>query len=82
MAISTSDIDALPDWTTAQELKAVKNAIIQIEMSGQSYTLGSRSLSRADLGALYSEKRRLERQLQAETGVDTSIGLARLARAK
>ena len=46
---------------TAQEmLDAVNKAIIAIAVGGQSYKIGSRSLTRADLKQLYSMKNCLQ----------------------
>lgn len=52
-----------------EELKQVKAAIVAIQSGAQEYRLGSRQLRRADLGLLYKERDRLEREiLSAERG--------------
>lgn len=52
---------------TAQEmLDAVNKAIIAIAVGGQSYKIGSRSLTRADLKQLYSMKNDLMAQVASE----------------
>lgn len=53
--------------TTAQEmLDSVNAAIMAIAVGGQSYKIGSRSLTRADLKQLYSIKSDLMAQVAAE----------------
>ena len=52
--------------TTGEMLEAVNNAIMAIAVGGQSYKIGSRSLTRADLGQLYNIKNDLTAQLAAE----------------
>ena len=54
------------DMSTAQLLKEVNNAISTILIGGQSYTIGRRTLTRADLGALRSLRSDLMAQLSAE----------------
>lgn len=52
---------------TAQEmLDAVNKAIVAIAVGGQSYKIGSRSLTRADLKQLYSMKNDLMAQVASE----------------
>lgn len=52
--------------TTQEMLNSVNNAIIAIAVGGQSYKIGSRSLTRADLKQLYNIKNDLTAQLAAE----------------
>ena len=47
-------------------LDSVNAAIMAIAVGGQSYTIGSRSLTRADLKQLYDIKNDLTAQLTAE----------------
>lgn len=47
-------------------LEQVNNAIMAIAVGGQSYKIGSRSLTRGDLKQLYSIKNDLEAQLAQE----------------
>lgn len=49
-------------------LEEVNKAIENILLGGQAYTLGSRSMTRADLGLLYSMKNDLTAQLAAGDG--------------
>lgn len=49
------------------ELAEVNEAISTILKGGQSYKIGSRSLSRADLSALLKMKNDIEQQLADET---------------
>lgn len=52
--------------TTKEMLDSVNAAIMAIAVGGQSYKIGSRSLTRADLKQLYTIKNDLTAQLQAE----------------
>ncbi len=54
--------------TSTQRLDEIETAITTILTTGQSYTTGDgRSLSRADLSALYAERRKIEGELAEET---------------
>lgn len=54
--------------TTNQEmLECINAAIIAIAVGGQSYKIGSRSLTRADLKQLYHIKNDLTAQIAAES---------------
>ena len=53
--------------SAAALLQQVNEAIISIMVGGQSYTIGTRSLTRADLGVLRAMKADLEAQAAAET---------------
>lgn len=55
----------LTDYTPAQMLAEVNKAIQAILIGGQSYKIGSRSLTRADLALLRSMKNDLEAQAAA-----------------
>lgn len=46
--------------TPIEELNVINEAIYKILVGGQAYKIGSRSLTRADLGLLYQRKRELE----------------------
>ena len=52
--------------TKAEMLEQVDNAIMAIAVGGQSYKIGSRSLTRADLKQLYTIKNDLTAQLSQE----------------
>lgn len=52
--------------TTQEMLDSVNAAIVAIAVGGQSYKIGSRSLTRADLKQLYNIKNDLTAQLAAE----------------
>lgn len=56
--------------STKDLLDAVNNAILAIAVGGQSYKIGSRSLTRGDLKQLYSIKNDLTAQLAAENSGD------------
>ncbi len=54
-------------YGTAQEqLKMLNEAIYKILVGGQSYKIGTRSLTRADLNTLITERNRLEAQIGGE----------------
>lgn len=54
------------DYDVAERLADVNNAIQAVLLGGQSYKIGSRSLSRADLALLRSMRDDLEAQLAEE----------------
>lgn len=49
------------------ELAEVKKAIATIHAGGQSYRIGSRSLTRADLQTLYARQNELESKIAEES---------------
>ena len=53
-------------YGTQEMLNKVNEAIMAIAVGGQSYKIGSRSLTRADLKQLYAMKNDLTAQLAAE----------------
>lgn len=57
--------------TTAEMLDSVNKAIIAIATTGQSYKIGSRALTRADLKQLYA----LRNDLTAQQAAENSSGL-------
>lgn len=59
------------EMTPAEMLAEVKNAIYTVLVGGQSYTIGSRSMTRADLGLLKSMRDDLEAQVS--TGGNTGL---------
>lgn len=54
-------------YSTSELLEHVNNAIVAITVGGQSYKIGSRSLTRADLKQLYTIKNDLTAQQAAES---------------
>ena len=52
--------------TASQMLSQVNQAIMNIMVGGQSYQIGSRKLTRADLSTLRDMKKELEAQVSAE----------------
>ena len=50
-----------------EQLKNVNEAIYKILAGGQSYRIGTRSLTRADLATLIAERNKLEAQLQGSS---------------
>lgn len=63
--------------TSRTQLAEVNAAISTILSGGQSYKIGSRSLTRADLAKLYDMKKELESEIAEET----NNGLGRRAAA-
>lgn len=57
--------------TPEEQLSVVNEAIYAVLKGGQSYKLGSRHLTRADLGLLYN----MQSKLQAQISVDYNSGL-------
>lgn len=53
--------------TNREMLESVNSAIMAIAVGGQSYKIGSRSLTRADLKQLYKIKNDLTAQIAAES---------------
>lgn len=66
MADENNNQSAVPT-TTQEMLNSVNNAILAIAVGGQSYKIGSRSLTRADLKQLYAIKNDLTAQLVSES---------------
>ena len=58
----TTEVTRQYDSPQAQ-LKVLNDAIYAILAGGQSYKIGSRSLTRADLGTLISERDKIEQKL-------------------
>lgn len=56
--------------TTAELLAEVETAIQTVAVGGQSYTIGSRSMTRADLKTLYSMRNDLTAQLVSESSAN------------
>lgn len=52
--------------TASKMLSQVNQAIMNIMVGGQSYQIGSRKLTRADLSTLRTMKKELEAQVNAE----------------
>lgn len=53
-------------YTATEMLGEVNNAIYTVLVGGQSYKIGTRQLTRADLNLLYKMKNDLMAQVQAE----------------
>ena len=58
--------DTNAEYTVAQRLAEVNQAIQAVMLGGQSYKIGSRSLTRADLSTLRSMRNELESMLAAD----------------
>lgn len=50
-----------------EQLEQINAAIAKIEMGAQEYRIGSRSVRRGDLAALYAERRRLQQELAVQS---------------
>lgn len=61
-------MDGAEDLSNEELLKQVKKAISKVMTGGQSYQIGSRSLTRADLGML----RQLKNELTAAVNEESS----------
>lgn len=65
--------------TQEEQLEAVNEAIYTILVGGQSYKIGSRSLTRADLSELYAMQKALRSEIEndGDTGLlgDTSVAV-------
>lgn len=59
----------VPYGTPAEQLKALNEAIYTVLAGGQSYKIGTRSLTRADLGTLIAERDRIEAQVGGSSGL-------------
>lgn len=49
MAVTTTQLDNLPNYTDAQMVKACRKAIVDILAGGQNYSINGRTLGMADL---------------------------------
>lgn len=58
------------------QLDSVNAAISAIESGAQEYKIGTRSVRRADLSTLYSERHRLESIIERASGT-TTVGVMR-----
>lgn len=47
-----------------EQLEQLNKAILAIQNGAQEYSIGTRRLKRADLGLLYKERDRLEREIE------------------
>ena len=69
----------IPFGTQEEQLEAVNKAIYTILVGGQSYKIGSRSLTRADLSELYAMQKGLRSEIEndGDTGLlgDTSVAV-------
>lgn len=54
--------------TAQQELAEVEKALTSVALGGQSYTIGSRRLTRADYSALLARKKELQAEIAAAGG--------------
>ena len=59
--------------TNQERLTQIEAAISAIELGAQEYRIGSRSVRRADLKALYDERRRIQRDIEEENGYGTTV---------
>lgn len=57
---------AFSEMTPSEQLKVVNTAIESVLLGGQSYAIGSRKLSRADLSLLRQMRQELQAEIAAE----------------
>lgn len=76
MAISTSTIDGLPDYTDAQMVRLIKYAITQVLGGAQSYSINGRSYTSADLDKLKMMLTFYEDRIEADGNNGENIALA------
>lgn len=69
MAITTAAIDALPDYSAAQQLKMWKYASVALA-SGESYQINGRTLSRANAEEVRQMIQFWQEQVTADGGDD------------
>ena len=62
----TTETIAFSDMTTSEQLRVVNEAIANVLVGGQSYKIGSRQLTRADLSLLRSMRQELQAEIAAE----------------
>lgn len=67
-------MSAIEGYSNKDLLKKVNEAIVAITTTGQSYTIGSRSLTRANLTELRNMKKDLEAQIAAEANDSPLFG--------
>lgn len=60
--------ERVPYKTLPEQLEEINKAINTILIGGQSYKIGTRSLTRADLATLIKERNRIEAQIQGNGG--------------
>lgn len=57
----------IPYGTLSEQLEALNKAIYVILAGGQSYKIGSRSVTRADLSILIAERNKISTQIHGNT---------------
>lgn len=67
-------MSAIEGYSNSDLLVKVNEAIVAITTTGQSYTIGSRSLTRANLTELRNMKKDLEAQIAAEANDSPLFG--------
>lgn len=66
MPITTAQIDALPDYTTAQRLKMYRAQEMSILAAGQSYDVDGQQKTAAALAEVRKAIKELEAEVEAE----------------
>ena len=69
--ITTETTPYLP--TNEEMLTEINKAIYAVLAGGQSYTIGSRKLTRADLAQLYKMRQEIESQIAADDGAGNGL---------
>lgn len=70
--MSTEEKRPLPT-TNEEVLQEINNAILTVLKGGQSYKIGSRQLTRADLKELYAMRKEIEAGINAEAAGNTGF---------
>lgn len=65
--MADKNLTVIPYGTPTEQLEQLNNAIYKILAGGQSYKIGSRSLTRADLSVLIAERNKIEAQVRGNS---------------
>lgn len=80
MAITAAQLDALPNYTDAQLLAAIRVAITKVALAGQSTTLLGQTVTNADMQSLLEAASFFERRITESANGGNMIALARFGR--
>lgn len=74
MAITTTQLDNLPDYTDSQMVRVCKKAIVDVLGGGQNYSINGRTLTRADLDKIKGMLTFFENRVEsASTGENIAL---------
>jgi hypothetical protein len=81
--MTPQEIDALPEYTTAQRLKLVRYILTQLSgRTDASYSIAGRTYTNRDIPSLAAEEQRLEQKLADEENAACDTPLGRIAHAR